>query len=175
MKNLSELTTEKANKSHLSLWFLGAAAFMVIADARVINPLLHIIANEFGTGVGSAGIIISAYTIPYGLFQLVYGPLGDRIGKLKVMTAAMVAFAVGTAACALAPSIGMLVSLQSVVCGHRLYVGGFWSRRVNLQQHGEVDGPGYVAFITAGVAIALLSLWLAIQWRSDIPPKNLVV
>lgn len=51
---------------------LGAISFMVIADMRVVDPLLRIIANEFGTTVGNTAAIISAYTIPYGLFQLVY-------------------------------------------------------------------------------------------------------
>jgi predicted MFS family arabinose efflux permease len=105
-------TTEQADKRRVSLGILGAAAFMVIADVRVIDPLLHIIANEFKVGVGSAAIIVSAYTIPYGLFQLLYGPLGDRIGKLKVMTAAMVAFAVGTAVCAFVPNIALLTLLR---------------------------------------------------------------
>ncbi|MDF5718341.1 MAG: MFS transporter [Rhizonema sp. NSF051] len=96
----------------ISLELLGAAAFMVIADARVIDPVLHIIADDFKVGVGSTGVIISAYTIPYGLFQLVYGPLGDRMGKLKVMTAGMGAFAVGTAVCAVAPNLAILTLLR---------------------------------------------------------------
>ena len=96
----------------ISLELLGAAAFIVIADARVIDPVLHIIADDFKVGVGSAGVIVSAYTIPYGLFQLVYGPLGDRIGKLKVMTAGMGVFAVGTAVCAVAPNLAILTLLR---------------------------------------------------------------
>ena len=96
----------------VSLSLLGAAAFMVIADARVIDPLLRIIADEYQASVGSTAIIVTAYTVPYGLFQLVYGPLGDRIGKIKVMTAAMVLFALGTAACAFAPSFPMLIVLR---------------------------------------------------------------
>jgi predicted MFS family arabinose efflux permease len=105
-------TTEKPGKQRVSLGLLGAAAFMVFADVRVIAPLLDIIANEFKVSVGSAAIIVSAYSIPYGLFQLVYGPLGDRIGKLKVMTAAMAAFAVGTAVCAFVPNIALLTLLR---------------------------------------------------------------
>ncbi len=105
-------TTEKAGKERVSLGLLGAAAFMVIADVRVIDPLLHIIANDFKVSVGSAAIIVSAYSIPYGLFQLVYGPVGDRIGKLKVMRAAMAAFAVGTAVCAFVPNIALLTLLR---------------------------------------------------------------
>lgn len=103
---------EKSGTPRVSLALLGAAAFIVIADARVIDPLLHIIANEFKANVGTTAIIVSAYTIPYGLFQLVYGPLGDRIGKLKVMTGALVAFAIGTAACAFVPNIAILTILR---------------------------------------------------------------
>ena len=66
-----------------SLLVLGMAAFMVQADARVIDPLLHVIARDFHTIPPSAAIVISAYALPYGLFQLFYGPLGDRIGKLR--------------------------------------------------------------------------------------------
>jgi predicted MFS family arabinose efflux permease len=109
---VSRLATDKVGKTPVSLGLLGAAAFMVIADARVIDPLLHIIANEFKVGIGSAAVIISAYTIPYGLFQLVYGPLGDRIGKIKVITYALTAFAVGTAVCAFVSNIYLLTLLR---------------------------------------------------------------
>jgi predicted MFS family arabinose efflux permease len=91
---------------------LGATAFIVTADVRVINPLLHIIAQDFQTDIGSAGFIVTAYTIPYGLFQLVYGPLGDYLGKLRVMTVAMAMFAFGTAICAAAPSLLILDLLR---------------------------------------------------------------
>ncbi|MBD2451901.1 MFS transporter [Nostoc sp. FACHB-152] len=109
---MDRLAIGQTGKAPVSLGLLGAAAFMVIADVRVIDPLLHIIANEFNVGVGSAAVIVSAYTIPYGLFQLVYGPLGDRIGKLRVITAALTAFAVGTALCAFVSNIALLTLLR---------------------------------------------------------------
>ncbi|MDB5081592.1 MAG: putative arabinose efflux permease, family [Chloroflexi bacterium] len=96
----------------ISIGLLGAAAFVVTADVRVINPLLHIIATEFKTDVGSAGIIVTAYAIPYGLFQLVYGPIGDRYGKLKIMSIALLLFSFGTALCAFAPSLMFLGLLR---------------------------------------------------------------
>ncbi|MCC5640575.1 MFS transporter [Nostoc sp. CHAB 5844] len=109
---MGRLAIGQTGKTPVSLGLLGAAAFMVIADVRVIDPLLHIIAKEFHVGVGSAAVIVSAYTIPYGLFQLVYGPLGDRIGKLQVITAALTAFAVGTALCAFVSNIALLTLLR---------------------------------------------------------------
>lgn len=106
------MSTAGGQTARVSVALLGAAAFIVTADVRVINPLLPIIAHEFHTDIGSTGFIVTAYTIPYGLFQLVYGPLGDYIGKLKIMTMAMAFFAVGTAICAAAPSLAILDLLR---------------------------------------------------------------
>lgn len=109
---MTKLVAEKVDSPRISLILLGAIAFMVVADMRVIDPLLRVIASEFNTSVGYTAVIISAYTIPYGLFQLVYGPLGDRIGKLKVMTCAIAIFAIGTVACAFAPNLPLLILLR---------------------------------------------------------------
>src|SRR5204863_3520741 len=91
---------------------LGLAAFMVQADARVIDPLLHVIARDFHTTPPAAAIVISSYALPYGLFQLLYGPLGDRIGKLRVMAACLAVFSIGTFACAFVPSIPIFAVLR---------------------------------------------------------------
>jgi predicted MFS family arabinose efflux permease len=91
---------------------LGMAAFMVQADARVIDPLLHVVARDFHTLPPSAAIVISSYALPYGLFQLFYGPLGDRIGKLRVMAACLTLFAFGTFACAFVPSLPVFAVLR---------------------------------------------------------------
>ena len=47
-----------------------------------------------------AGVLIAAYMLPFGLFQLVYGPLADRFGKLRVVTISLALFTVATALCA---------------------------------------------------------------------------
>ncbi|WP_339327983.1 MFS transporter [Anabaena lutea] len=109
---MTKIIAEKINNPRVSLLLLGAISFMVIADMRVVDPLLRIIANDFGTTVGNTAAIISAYTIPYGLFQLIYGPLGDRIGKLKVMTVGISIFAIGTALCAFVPNLPLLILLR---------------------------------------------------------------
>jgi len=88
------------------------AAFMVQADARVIDPLLHVIAREFHTSPPAAAVVISAYALPYGLFQLLYGPIGDRIGKIRVMAACLAIFSFGTFACAFVPNIPMFATLR---------------------------------------------------------------
>lgn len=68
---------------------LSLAGFVAIAGMRVVDPLLPVIATEFGVTIGAIGIVITAYSVPYGVFMLGYGPLGDRIGKLKVIAATL--------------------------------------------------------------------------------------
>ena len=64
---------------------LAAVAFVVVAVMTVTGPLLPLIAGEFSRSVGQAGIIVTAFAVPYGAFQIVFGPIGDRYGKLRVV------------------------------------------------------------------------------------------
>jgi predicted MFS family arabinose efflux permease len=91
---------------------LGLAAFMVQADARVIDPLLHVVANDFQTTLPAAALVISAYALPYGLFQLLYGPIGDRVGKIRVVAFCLAVFSFGTFACAFVPTIAVFAILR---------------------------------------------------------------
>ena len=107
-----------SSENRVSLLVLGAAAFMVASDARVIDPLMKTIAADFNVPLTKASLAVSAYALPYGLCQLIYGPLGDRIGKVRVMAFAFSLFALGTAACAFVPegSIGLnaLIALRLI-------------------------------------------------------------
>jgi predicted MFS family arabinose efflux permease len=101
-----------SSSDRASLLVLGAAAFMVQADARVIDPLLHVVAVDFHSTPPAAAIVISSYALPYGLFQLLYGPIGDRVGKLRVMATCLALFSFGTFACAFVPSIPVFALLR---------------------------------------------------------------
>lgn len=96
----------------LIVFLLSVAGFVVLAVMRVTDPLLPVVAQEFGESVGMAGIIVTAFALPYGLLQLAYGPLGDRLGKLKVITMTLALSAIFTSASALAASLEMLALLR---------------------------------------------------------------
>jgi predicted MFS family arabinose efflux permease len=104
--------TVPAGRDRASLLIMGLAAFMVQADARVIDPLLHVIARDFHTTPPDAAIVISSYALPYGLCQLFYGPIGDRIGKLRVMALCLSMFSAGTFVCAFVPNIPVFAILR---------------------------------------------------------------
>lgn len=52
---------------------------------RMIDPIVLPIATEFGVGVHAAALLASAFAVPYAVAQLFLGPLGDRLGKLRLM------------------------------------------------------------------------------------------
>ena len=106
-------TVPLASRKALPLGLMAAAAFLSSAGARVIDPLLHVIASDFSTTVPAVSIVVAAFTLPYGLCQLVLGPVGDRFGKLRVMLGALVAYALATGACALASDLGTLTLLRA--------------------------------------------------------------
>ena len=97
----------------LPLRLLAAAAFLSSAGARIIDPLLHVIATDFATTVPAVSVVVAAFTLPYGLCQLVLGPVGDRFGKLRVMLGALLAYAVATGACAWASDLTTLTLLRA--------------------------------------------------------------
>ena len=70
---------------NLTILLLAAVAFVVVAVMTVTGPLLPLIAEEFGRSVGQVGIIVTAFAVPYGAFQIVFGPIGDRYGKVRVI------------------------------------------------------------------------------------------
>lgn len=93
---------------------LSLAALASAAGLRVTDPLLALIAAEYRVTPGAAAAVITGFSIAYGLLQVVHGPIGDRIGKYRVVTAATALSALGTFACAAAPSLGWLVAARFV-------------------------------------------------------------
>ena len=98
--------------SRYTLWLLIGAIFVVSIDSRVITPILPAIADDLSVSIGSVGLIVTAYLLPYGLFQLIYGPVADRIGHVRVISLTLGAFAFGGIICALAPNLPALVGAR---------------------------------------------------------------
>ena len=60
---------------------------------RICDPMLPVIAADFGVPTSAAAGVVTTYTIGYGFAQLVHGPLGDRFGKGRYIAGAAVAAA----------------------------------------------------------------------------------
>jgi predicted MFS family arabinose efflux permease len=97
-----------------AVFLLSLAAFASAASLRATDPLLPLIAREYGATTGAASAAVTAFALSYGLLQVVCGPLGDRYGRYRTIAAAAFVSAFGTAACAIAPSLHGLVAARFV-------------------------------------------------------------
>ena len=92
-----------------SIIFLSLAAFGSGASLRVNDALLPRLAAEFSVSLGQASQVISFFAIAYGVSQLLFGPLGDRLGKYRVIAWASLGCAVTATLCGLAPNFDTLL------------------------------------------------------------------
>ena len=88
---------------------LSIAAFASSASLRCTDALLPLLAAEFGTTPGGAAAVITSFSVAYGLLQVVHGPIGDKLGKYQLIFITSVISSFGTLACALAPTLELLV------------------------------------------------------------------
>ena len=102
--------TPADERQHLTL--LGLAGFASMASMRICDPMLVVLGQEFQVSTGDASAVVSVFAVVYGVLQLFYGPLGERFGKLRVVSLAVSACAVFSAITALSVNLPMLVILR---------------------------------------------------------------
>lgn len=96
------------------LWLVSCCAFTSMASMRICDAMLPALADEFAATAGQAARAISAFALAYGFLQLLYGPLGDRYGKVRVIGWATLACTVGSALAAASTSLEWLVASRAL-------------------------------------------------------------
>jgi predicted MFS family arabinose efflux permease len=102
--------TPADERQHLTL--LGLAGFASMASMRICDPMLVVLGQEFQVSTGDASAVVSVFAVVYGVLQLFYGPLGERFGKLRVVSLAVSACALFSAITALSVNLPMLVIMR---------------------------------------------------------------
>lgn len=102
--------TPADERQHLQL--LGLAGFASMASMRICDPMLVVLGQEFQVSTGDASAVVSVFAVVYGVLQLFYGPLGERFGKLRVVSLAVLACALFSAITALSTNLPMLVIMR---------------------------------------------------------------
>ena len=93
----------------LAIAALSLAALATGVSLRLADPLLPRLAREFSVSLGQVSQVITVFAVAYGLAQLLFGPLGDRFGKYRVIGWACAASAVTSLACALSQGLPSLM------------------------------------------------------------------
>jgi predicted MFS family arabinose efflux permease len=100
--------------SSRSIALLSAAAFASVATMRIVDPLLPEIAGEFHVSIGAAAIVATAFTVAYGGFQLIYGLLGERFDKYKMVAFAATVSALTAGAASFADTLTHMAWLRFI-------------------------------------------------------------
>jgi EmrB/QacA subfamily drug resistance transporter len=98
-------------------WVLVAAVLgssMALLDSTVVNVALPTIGRELHTSLGGLQWTITAYTLTLAGLILLGGSLGDRMGRRRIFVIGVVWFALSSALCGLAPSIGVLIAARAL-------------------------------------------------------------
>lgn len=101
---------------NLTIVLLSTASFIVVAVMTVTGPLIPLVAEQFSESIGATGIIVTAFALPYGALQIVLGPLGDRLGKVRMVGMGVALSTVFVVGCGLAQSLDQL-ALMRFLCG----------------------------------------------------------
>ena len=93
---------------------VSIAAFVSSFDRFAISPLIVLVAADLGATLTQALTIASSYFLAYGISQPVWGVLSDRIGRIPLMKATLIAAAAAGVVATLAPTLTILVIARAL-------------------------------------------------------------
>jgi DHA1 family bicyclomycin/chloramphenicol resistance-like MFS transporter len=121
----------------------------------VYLPALPMLARALDAPMSTVQLTMSALILAFGVAQMFWGPVADRIGRRPVLLAGLALYAVSSVGCALAESIATLVAWR-VVQGAAMSAGVVCARAVVRDLYEPVEGAQVMALALSGLgAIAL--------------------
>jgi EmrB/QacA subfamily drug resistance transporter len=92
---------------------ISVAVFISVLDLFIVNIAFPDIQRDFSTAtLSELSWVLNGYTILFAALLVPFGKLGDLIGRRRVFEAGLVTFVVGSALCALAPTLETLVAAR---------------------------------------------------------------
>ncbi|KLO29666.1 MFS transporter [Mycolicibacter heraklionensis] len=165
-------------------WYdFGVYGYLATTIARVFYP-----GTGAGSLIGAFGTLAAAFAVrPVG--GLVFGPLGDRIGRKRVLVTTLLLMTLGTTATGLLPSYGavgvaapiLLVATRMVqgfsaggeYVGAMVYVGEQAPDNKRGMMAGFLPLSSQAGYVAAGVLVTVLQSQLTdeamLQWGWRIP------
>jgi EmrB/QacA subfamily drug resistance transporter len=163
------------DEGHPARWLimavLAAVAFMAQLDLFIVNVALPVIGRSYaGSSLSGLSWVLNAYAIIFAALLVPAGRLADHFGRRRFLLVGVAVFTLASAACAAAPTLGVLVAARAVqAVGAALIVPtslGLLYPAFAKRQHAMVVGiwAGVAAVAgTAGPPIG--GLLVGVSWR----------
>ncbi len=135
--------------------------FASIASMRACDTLLPALAAEFSVTVGQASRVIFVFAVAYGVFQLCFGPLGDRYGKLRVIASCALACVIGNGIAFFSPTLDWLVAARIVLGAFAAGVSPMAMAWVGDNVAYDQRQVALARLVSAGVLGTLAGQWLS--------------
>jgi EmrB/QacA subfamily drug resistance transporter len=147
------------------------AMFLAAIDQTILASALPAIAGSLG-GFADVSWVVVAYLLATTVVAPLYGHLGDRFGRRRMLLGALALFTVASAGCALAPSLALLIVARGVqgmgggglmTLSHALI-----SERIPPRQRAHFQGYFAAMFALASTAGPVLGAMLTqyLSWRA---------
>jgi DHA1 family inner membrane transport protein len=155
------------------LLLLAAVQFTHIMDFMVMMPLGPQLMRELSLSTAEFGNIISIFALAAGVVGLAMAPFADRFDRRKLLLICYAGFTIGTLACGLATTPGMLMAARAM-CGAFGGVSGatimaIVADVVPAERRARGMGIIMTAFSAAAALGVPLGLKLAQWWKWEAP------
>ncbi len=153
------------------LILVSVGDFMAYLDAPVVSVAFPSLQESFRqTSPSTLAWILDAYFIAFAALLVLAGKLADRVGRRKMFIAGLWVLAGGSLACAVAPSVGILIAARTVQAIGAAFVipGGIGlmleefddtQRKTAIGIVAAIVGLGVAASPTIGGAVVELLSW----------------
>jgi EmrB/QacA subfamily drug resistance transporter len=147
------------------------AMFLAAADQTILASALPTIASSFG-GLADLSWVVVAYLLTATIGAPLYGHLGDRFGRRRMMLVALGIFTAASLACALAPTLLTLIAARAL---QGLGGGGLMTlaqsligEHVSPRERGRFSGYFATVFALASTSGPVLGAHLTehFSWRA---------
>ena len=92
-----------------AVFLLSLSAFASASSVRLCDPMLPALMHQFHTSAESTIAVVSDFSIAYGVMQLFFGPLSEKVGKYRLIAWATLACLVGSLGAFLAQTLDQLI------------------------------------------------------------------
>lgn len=103
-----------APRPYAVLGLVAVGTFMSALGGSLVNVALPVIRRALGADLGAASWVLAAYSLAVSALLLPAGRLGDLFGKRRVYVTGFAVFGAGSALCALAPTLGLLIAARAL-------------------------------------------------------------
>jgi DHA1 family bicyclomycin/chloramphenicol resistance-like MFS transporter len=140
----------------LAGWALALLLGLQPATTDIYLPALPLLTRDLSAPMSGAQLTMSALMLAFGIAQLVWGPVADRVGRRPVLLAGLSAYVVASVASALAGSIEALVAWRAVQ-GAAMAAAVVCARAIVRDLYEPAEGAKVMSLGLSGLGLIAIS------------------